>query len=401
MKILMFGWEYPPQISGGLATACHGMVQALLKIGHHVTFVMPKADKEQKRERFQLISASNVTLSSFPKTPVFSLVKKIIPYVDPGHIERIKEGKYEFSGAYGPNLLEEVYWLTIVASKLAKELDFDVIHAHDWLTYLAGMVASEISGKPLVVHMHATEFDRSAQTNPRVYEIERQGMLAADKVMAVSNLTRKIIIDKYGIAPEKVVTAYNGVIQNEKKAMFENHKFKDKIVTFLGRITYQKGPDYFLEAAEKVLEKNPNVRFVMAGNGDMMSEIIRKVADKRLSSHFHFTGFLRGADVDRMLSMSDVFVMPSVSEPFGIAPLEAIQSDVPIIISKQSGVAEVLPHALKVDYWDTDALAGAIHGILNHKALATTIKEMNKETLQHLTWENASTKVAATYASVA
>ena len=401
MKILMFGWEYPPQISGGLATACHGMVQALLKMGHEVAFVMPKADREQKTERFHLISASNVTLPPFPDTPAFSLVNKIIPDVDLGHFERFKEGKFEFSGAYGPNLMEEVYWLTIVASKLAKKLDFDVIHAHDWLTYLAGTVASEISGKPLVVHMHATEFDRSAQTNPQVYEIERQGMLAADKVIAVSNLTRKVIIDKYGIDPKKVVTTYNGVVPKDKNEVFAPHRFKDKIVTFLGRITYQKGPDYFLEAAEKVLEKNANVRFVMAGSGDLMPEMIRKVANKRLSSHFHFTGFLRGTDVDRMLAMSDVFVMPSVSEPFGIAPLEAIRSGVPIIISKQSGVAEVLPHALKVDYWNTDNLAEAIHGLLNHKTLAKYNRERNETTLKELTWDNAAKEVVDTYASVA
>ncbi len=397
----MLGWEYPPQISGGLATACHGMVQALLKTGHDVKFVMPKADKEQKTERFHLISASNVLLPPIPKLPSFSSISEIIPYVDLGRMEQIKEGKYEFSGAYGPNLMEEVYWFTIVISKLAKELNFDVIHAHDWLTYLASMIAKEISGKPLVVHMHATEFDRSAQINHQVYEIERQGMLVADKVMAVSNLTRKVVIEKYGIAPGKVITTYNGVIPRNKDNVFEPHKFNEKIVTFLGRITYQKGPKYFLEAAEKVLEKNTNVRFVMAGSGDLMQEMIREVASKRLSSRFHFTGFLRGAEVGRMLAMSDVFVMPSVSEPFGIAPLEAIRSNVPIIISKQSGVAEVLPHALKVDYWDVDALAEAIHGVLSHKALAKTIKGLNNRTIQHLTWENASTKVAATYASVA
>ena len=198
-----------------------------------------------------------------------------------------------------------------------------------------------------------------------------------------------------------MVTTYNGVVPKDKNEVFAPHRFKDKIVTFLGRITYQKGPDYFLEAAEKVLEKNANVRFVMAGSGDLMPEMIRKVANKRLSSHFHFTGFLRGTDVDRMLAMSDVFVMPSVSEPFGIAPLEAIRSGVPIIISKQSGVAEVLPHALKVDYWNTDNLAEAIHGLLNHKTLAKYNRERNETTLKELTWDNAAKEVVDTYASVA
>lgn len=401
MKILMFGWEYPPHISGGLATACHGLVQALGKQGHHVTFVMPKAEMEMQTENFRLISASNITLPDFPDTPAFSLVNEIIPYVDHGRFERIKEGKYEFSGAYGPNLMEEVYWLTIVASRLARELDFDVIHAHDWLTYLAGMVAQEISGKPLVVHMHATEFDRSAQTNPQVYEIERQGMMAANKVMAVSDLTRNVIIKNYGIAPEKVLTTYNGVLRETEKEIHEASKLKEKIVTFLGRITYQKGPEYFVEAAEKVLAKNKNVRFVMAGSGDMMHKMVQLVAAKRLSSKFHFTGFLRGNHVNKMYAHSDVFVMPSISEPFGIAPLEAIRADVPVVISKQSGVAEVLPHALKVDFWDTDKLSDAIHGLLNHDVFADHNRLQNRKTLQQLTWDNAAVKIAEGYASVA
>ena len=397
----MFGWEYPPHISGGLATACHGLVEALTKDGHRITFVMPKAQEEQNTDNFHLISASNIILPPFPNTPTFSLVNEVIPFVDQGRFERVSDGKYNFSGAYGPNLMEEVYWLSIVASKLAIELDFDVVHAHDWLTYLAGMVAKEISGKPLVVHMHATEFDRSAIINKQVYEIERQGMLAADKVIAVSNLTRNVVIDKYHIDPKKVVTTYNGVLQEKKLEVYEPMKLKEKIVTFLGRITYQKGPEYFIEAAEKVLTKNNNVRFVMAGSGDLMNKMVQLVASKRLSSKFNFTGFLTGSQVEHMFVQSDVFVMSSVSEPFGIVPLEAIRANVPVVISKQSGVAEVLPHALKVDYWDTDNLAEAIQGLLNHKTLAKHNRERNETTLKELTWDNAAQKVTDTYASVA
>lgn len=397
----MLGWEYPPHISGGLATACHGLVQGLLKEGHEITFLMPRANEEVNKDRFRLISANNVTLPTNVDLNRFTLLKKIIPGVNAKRSQHISGETYSFSRAYGPNLMEEAFWFAIVVSKLVKELDFDIIHAHDWLTFPAGLLAKQISGKPLVIHVHATEFDRSAKINSRIYEIERQGMLGANKVMAVSNLTRKTIIDKYRIDAKKVITTYNGVEQKSSETVPSTSNFKDKIVTFLGRITYQKGPEYFIEAAEKILKRDKNVHFVMAGSGDLLPEMIRKVAAKRLSSHFHFTGFLKGKEVDRMLAMTDVFVMPSVSEPFGIAPLEAIRSNVPVIVSRQSGVAEVLPHALIVDYWDTDNLAEAIYGLLHHNTLAKTVKDSGKETLKNLTWDNAALNVSSTYLSVA
>lgn len=396
----MLGWEYPPHISGGLATACHGLVQGLIKAGHELLFVLPKADEEVRMKQFRLVSATHVSLPGNQDPSVFTLLKKLMPYVNTAQIQNLNGKNYNFSGAYGPNLMEEVYWLAVVVSKLARELEFDVIHAHDWLTYPAGIIAKEIGGKPLVVHVHATAFDRSARINTQVFEIERQGMLVADKVMAVSNLTRNIIIKKYNIDPNKVITTYNGVIQKDAIQVSHPRGFKDKIVTFLGRITYQKGPEYFIETAEKILKKDKNVRFVMAGNGDMMLEMIIKVAAKRLSSHFHFTGFLKGAQVDRLLAMTDVFVMPSISEPFGIVPLEAIQSNVPVIISRQSGVAEVLPHALIVDYWDTNSLAEAVHGLLNHKSFAKMVRSLNRESLKNLTWGHAAESVSSTYRSV-
>jgi glycosyltransferase involved in cell wall biosynthesis len=401
MKVLMLGWEYPPEISGGLATACHGLVQGLINAGHDVKFIIPKANKEVKTDRFQLISASNVKLPNYLDPKIFSLLNKAISSINPVEFKAIKIDEYQFSGAYGPDLLEEVYWLAVVTARLASELDFDIIHAHDWLTYLAGIIAKEVSGKPLVVHVHATEFDRSENTNMQVYEIEKIGMLAADRVMTVSNLTRNTVINKYHIAQKKVVTIYNGVIQKVKSTSSHEKIFKDKIITFLGRITYQKGPDYFIEAAEKVLKKNRNVRFVMAGSGDLMNEMISKVASKGLSNKFHFTGFLKGDAVHRMLEMTDVFVMPSVSEPFGIAPLEAIYNNVPVIISKQSGVSEVLPNVLKVDYWDTDNLADAMHALLNYKTLSDVVKKLSSDDLKALTWDHAAEDVSSVYQAIA
>ena len=309
--------------------------------------------------------------------------------------------RYTFSGKYGANLMEEVARYAVVAAEVARQLEgkFDVIHAHDWLTYFAGIAAKRVSGKPLVVHMHATSFDRSSGDNidTRVYDIERAGMAAADRVIAVSNLTRNIIIEKYGIPAERVVTVHNAVRFSSKETEIPERGVEDKIVTFLGRITYQKGPDYFVEAAAKVLKRVPNVRFVMAGSGDMMNHVIRRVARLGIADRFHFTGFLKGDDVDKMFQLSDVYIMPSVSEPFGISPLEAMRSNVPVIISKQSGVAEVLDYAVKVDYWDVDAMADAIYGFVKYPALAKMFSTKGLEEVTGLKWNNAAAKIKDVY----
>jgi glycosyltransferase involved in cell wall biosynthesis len=312
------------------------------------------------------------------------------------------KGRIEFSGKYGPGLLEEIRKYAIVASVIAQDNEFDIIHAHDWLAYPAGIEAAKASGKPLVIHVHATDFDRSGgNVNPEVYAIEKSGMDFASRIITVSNLTRDIVINKYNIDPEKVVTVYNAVDQVElpENASWDK-AFDDKVVTFLGRITMQKGPEYFIEAAHRVLKVMKNVRFVMAGSGDMMDRMIRRAAALRISDRFHFTGFLKGGDVFRMLSMSDVYIMPSVSEPFGISPLEAMQSNVPVIISKQSGVAEILTHAVKVDFWDIDAMADAIYGILNYPALSRMFIRNGREEVIALKWENSARQVRAVYNEV-
>jgi glycosyltransferase involved in cell wall biosynthesis len=295
--------------------------------------------------------------------------------------------------------MEEVQRYALVASTIALQHDFQVIHAHDWLTYPAGIAAKKVSNKPLVIHVHATEFDRSGENvNQAVYEIERLGMENADLIIAVSNLTRKIIIERYGIAAEKVITVHNAVEHSARKDSYFEGKFvKEKIVTFLGRVTFQKGPDYFVEAAYKVLQKDENVRFVMAGSGDMLNKMIRRVAQLRMSQKFHFTGFLDAENVDKMFSMSDVYVMPSVSEPFGISPLEAMRSSVPVVISKQSGVSEVLKHALKIDFWDIDAMADAIYGLLHYDALSRMFIRYGKEEVDNMKWDNAAKLIKDIY----
>ena len=425
----MFGWEFPPHIAGGLGTACYGMTRGLARNGVEVVFVMPRAYGDEDQRFVRVVNASDVeTIGTrdhefseelLEKVSFIHIDSNMLPYISPEeyaayHDEFVRSGRthewtdvwkqrYTFSGKYGANLMEEVARYAMVAAQVAKDLEgqFDVIHAHDWLTYFAGIAAKRVSGKPLVVHMHATEFDRSGENiNRRVYAIEKAGMQAADRVIAVSELTRRIVIGKYGILADKVVTVHNAVRFGESEEAAPERAVKDKVVTFLGRITYQKGPDYFVEAAAKVLKRVPDVRFVMAGSGDMMNHVIRRVARLGIADRFHFTGFLRGEDVHKMFQLSDVYVMPSVSEPFGISPLEAMRSNVPVIISKQSGVAEVLDYAVKVDYWDVDALADAIYGLIQYPALAGMFASKGLEEVTNLKWNDAAAKIKTVYEAV-
>ncbi len=424
MRVLMFGWEFPPHITGGLGTACFGMTKGLLKNQVEVLFVVPKAYGDESQEAVRIVNASDITLDVTKEDKKYfdenfsymEINSSIFPYASPetfteiiheerqtevASISRVFSEKFEFSGKYGDNLMEEVSRYALVGGKIASRHNFDVIHAHDWLTYSAGIAAKHATGKPLIVHMHATEFDRSGENyNENVYNIEKQGMEAADRVITVSNLTRNIVINKYGIDPEKVVTVHNAVEPVDKKVLEIKKHVKEKIVTFLGRITFQKGPEYFIEAAYKILQKDKNVRFVMAGTGDLMEKMIKRVAKLKIAEHFHFTGFLKGDDVDRMFGMSDVYVMPSVSEPFGISPLEAMRSNVPVVISKQSGVAEVLQHAMKVDFWDIDAMADAIYGLLHYQSLSNSFIKYGMEEVDNLKWEIASQKIAAVYKDI-
>lgn len=426
----MFGWEFPPHISGGLGTASYGLTRGLARNGVEVLFVVPKAYGDEDQRFVRVVDASDVealysgeefTDELWKKVSFIQIDSNIVPYAAPeefavetraavktGETKRkggdVWKERYSFSGKYGAGLMEEVARYAMVAAQVARDLDgqFDVIHAHDWLTYYAGIAAKEVSGKPLVVHIHATEFDRSGENvNQPVYDIERAGMQAADMVIAVSNLTRNIVIEKYGVPPERVVTVHNAVRFADTDDVQAERGVDDKVVTFLGRITYQKGPDYFVEAAAKVLSRVKNVRFVMAGSGDMMNHTVRRVAKLGIADRFHFTGFLKGDDVTKMFALSDVYVMPSVSEPFGISPLEAMRSNVPVIISKQSGVAEVLDYALKVDYWDVDAMADAIYALITYPAMARMFTEKGHEEVTGLKWNDAAAKVKAVYEKLA
>ena len=432
----MFGWEFPPHISGGLGTASFGLTQGLLAHGVEIIFVVPKTNRDEDgnivkdKQRTDLppihmLDASDVSIDvnyhqykeMWEGVTYLEVGVTLLPYLSPEQYEKtmtaeskktteeesitISSEKYPFVGGYGPNLMKEISRYSLVAAEIARKFSFDLIHVHDWMTYPAGIAAKFASGKPLVAHIHATEFDRSGlNINQIVYDIERNGMQSANRVIAVSNLTRQIVTERYGIDPLKVRTVHNAVMPRTIDQNGYEKKVSEKVVTFLGRITFQKGPEYFIEAAYKILQKDRNIRFVMAGNGDMLYKMIERVAQLRISDRFHFTGFLKGDDVDRMFGMSDVYVMPSVSEPFGISPLEAMRSSVPVIISKQSGVAEILHHALKVDFWDVDAMADAIYGLCKYNALSSTFARFGKAEVDNLKWDNAAVRVNQIYEEV-
>lgn len=414
MRALMFGWEFPPHILGGLGTASYGLTKGMaMQPDMDITFVLPKPWGDEDHSFLKIIGACNTPvvwrdvtwnhvnsrLSQFMIPQEYFELRNHI-YADFNYITTNDLGCIEFSGRYPDNLLQEINNYSIVAGVIARTYNFDIIHSHDWLTYPAGMHAKNILGKPLVLHVHATDFDRSrGNVNPTVYQIEKDGMDHADHIICVSNLTRQTVIDKYHQNPNKVTTVHNAVapLSADILALKPEKHIKGKVVTFLGRITMQKGPEYFVEAAARVLEKTKDIHFVMAGSGDMMERMIYLAAEKGLSDRFHFTGFLKGKQVYEMLKRSNVYIMPSVSEPFGISPLEAMQCGIPTIISKQSGCAEILDKAIKVDYWDIDAIADAVYGICKYPSLAEYLSVEGRNEVSNIKWEFAGQKVRDIY----
>jgi len=435
MRVFMLGWEFPPFISGGLGTACYGLTKALDQLGLEVIFVLPQAVNTGYAEHVKLLSpdqynTSDITDSTFQISGLenvrFHSIKSTLqPYLTPQNYQKqlaeIIQEKRKTSACdadaadievenlrnistqvmhYAGDMYTEIHRYAAMAANFATNEQFDVIHAHDWMTYPAGMAVAAVTGKPLIVQVHSTEFDRSGENvNQMIYEIERKGMHAADKIIAVSQFTRNIIVSRYGVSQDKVEVVHNGVERNKDYDTMSDIPINksDKVVLFLGRLTMQKGPEYFLAAARKVLETMDNVKFVMAGSGDMMHRAVEMAAHLGIGRKVLFTGFLQGGDVRKIYQMADLYVMPSVSEPFGIAPLEALNHDVPVIISKQSGVAEVLTHALKVDFWDIDEMANKIIAVLKYPPLQMTLREQGNFEVRKLRWKDSAQKCAHIY----
>jgi len=431
-KILMMGWEYPPKITGGLGVATQGLITALGRLNNNIDILLPRLTGEEE-------AVAGVTFRDFKNNKhllsekdLFNLAQRyyrLFQYFQPVSAYGIKgEHPQEFSdksirefmtsknfnldnlenlltGSYSERLYQEINLFAEWAVLMSTKLEYDLIHAHDWMTYKAALGVHRMTGKPLICHVHSTEFDRSGEkVNQYIYDLEREAYNAAVVNITVSDFTRRILMSRYGVSPEKICVIHNGVdidkivlqklSQRKKKRKIAP---RDKIVAFVGRITFQKGPDYFVRAAKKVVENIPNTRFVMAGTGDMYYRMIEMAADMGLGSHFHYTGFLDKNGLHKLYGLSDLYVMPSVSEPFGITPLEAMLHKVPVIISKQSGVSEVIRNAIKVDFWDEDKIADGIIGVLKNKNTHRKLRMQGFIEASSMQWNTPATKVDHLY----
>lgn len=401
MQILMFGWEFPPINSGGLGVACHGIVEGLICNGQNVFLVLPKVIPEMQMfdgGAFKLLDAHKsggsveaLEINSCLYSP-YATMESYLNFIE-------KLGINNVSSLYGSNLFEEVYRYAAKGAAYAKKVPHDIIHTHDWLTAEAGIQAKNLSGKPHVMHVHATEFDRCGDNpNQQVYEMERRGMEHADRIIAVSEFTKKMLMKHYGVPEYKIDVVHNAVKPNFSTYHKSHHINKtDQVVLFLGRMTMQKGPDYFLQMAKKVLEHKKKVKFVMAGDGDMMEQVINMAVDLGIERNVLFSGFLKGDEVAHAYSVADLYVMPSVSEPFGITPLEAIRNGAPVLISKQSGVSEVIKNALRVDFWDIDEMANKVISVLSHPALHSTLKEQSAREVDRMSWAGQAKHILTSY----
>jgi glycogen synthase len=395
MKVLTFGWDFPPETTGGLGIACQGLTRELAHEGVEVIFVLPRTQNVKGNARFIFADVEKMVRTR-------EVHSSLVPYLGSQSMVDV----YDATGRrviYSRTILEEVHAFAHKAAQIAREEEFDIIHAHDWTSYLAGIAAKKASGKPLVVHVHATAFDQAASDNidPEVFRIEQEAFAEADCIITVSEFTKRILVEKHEVPEAKVDVVHNGCDTHDPvrhtPALSELRAQGKKIVLYHGRITIQKGVDYFIEAARRVVDVDPNVVFVISGKGDMMAQIMHKVGSLGLSNHVIFAGALWYEERDRMYQSVDLVVMPSVSEPFGLVPLEAIQHGTPSLISKQSGVSEVVSHVLKVDFWDTEEMADKILATLRYPVMRNQLAREGRHELYKLSWKNAALKVVNLY----
>jgi glycosyltransferase involved in cell wall biosynthesis len=399
LHTLMFGWEYPPKHSGGLGVACQGLVRGLLHHGVHVTLVLPSSEAEGEHNLDVRSPADDVHRT-------LHVQSGLQPYdsFDSYRLRMIQSGTDDMD-LYGPDMGGAVEQFTAMAVDMTKDIDPDVVHCHDWMTYEAGIRASRYHRRPLVAHIHATELDRTDfHPNEWIVARERKGLLHADRVIAVSNYTKDILHKHYGIANDKIIVVHNGHEQQTMKVkptlIAQRGSKKAPLVLFLGRLTVQKNPIQFLDVARTIHALRPDVQFVMAGDGPMMGHLIESACDRGLEECMTFTGKVSSREAQALYSAADCFVMPSLSEPFGLVALEAIAHGAPVIVSKQSGAAEVIDHAFKVDFWDTDLMADCILTILREEPLAMQLKAEAPRLLQKLTWRNQAKEVQSIYTHI-
>ncbi|MBA3971006.1 MAG: glycosyltransferase [Bacteroidetes bacterium] len=412
-KVLMLGWEFPPIINGGLGVACHDLSSAMSELAN-ITMIIPKSSPEFKMKNMNLVGINNIDFDSLDSTyskqnlpfDLHSIPADLDPYYIENTIEKsygssegegkASKGSFDIDNLYGGDVISKVFQYAELATALSSKMDFDVIHAHDWMTMIAGVKIKQLTGKPLVLHIHSLEVDRSGTDSKGwVYDLEKKGMEYADLLIPVSNFTSNNIQKYYGIDKSKISVVHNG--STMVKAFTNERRFKEKTVLFVGRLTRQKGPEKFLEIAAKVLEVDPDVRFVMAGVGDYFKGLLEQSSYKQIGNRFHMTGFLDLKQLRYLFSVSDVYCMPSVSEPFGLSAVEAAQFRIPCVISKQSGVAEVLNGSLKFDFWDINKAAECILNLLGDSILREKVVEDASRDLENINWNLSAKKIMNAY----
>lgn len=399
MRILTLTWEFPPAKNGGLGVACYGLTKSLLESGLQVLLVLPKTQTTLGDAHFIFADREILARLGDGSTTYFgpyaahhTLVQSIIGYDE--------TGKPLITSR---TIIEEAHRFAHMVSLLAQKESFDVIHAHDWTSYLAGVAAKIATGKKLIVHVHATSIDQAGGQNPdpEIFKIEQRAFAEADSIVTVSEYTKNIIINQHGAEAAKIEVIHNGTehhpVEPLPPVLTTVKTLGKKIVIYHGRISIQKGLPQFIRAVRKVIEVEPNVLFIISGSGDMWREVIHLVGEFGLSEHVLFAGPLWEEDRDRLYQAADLCVMPSVSEPFGLVPLEALRNGTPSVITKQSGVTEVLPHALKVDFWDVDEMANKIVAALRYPSLRQQLVQEGKAHLVQLAWQKVAKKVAALY----
>ncbi len=397
----MFGWEFPPYQAGGLATATVGLVKGLIRVGIEVTLVVPFPVTESPIAGLKLLGSDQHS----GQLTVHRVASPLMPY---GGVLEYEGSRRSALGArhsvYGGDLFGEVERFAGLAAEIAAREPHDVIDAHDWIAFAAGLRARAVSGKPLIAHIHAIEFDRTGgDGNPEIARREQAGLRAADRVVSNSYRLRDLCVERYQTDPGKFDVVHWGIDDgtgSDEPAIGSSPLGPDTpVVLFLGRVTSQKGPDYFLEMAAKTARFVPAAHFVVAGSGDMLPFLIHRSAELGIADRVHFTGGLGGADLERVYRMADVCVMPSRSEPFGLVALESLLNGTPCIMPKQAGVAEVIQNAFKVDSWDLDAMTDKVVAILKYPGLRDELSERGRHevSLPRFTLDEPARLTGASY----
>jgi glycogen(starch) synthase len=403
-RVFMIGWEYPPHNSGGLGVACEGLTKALSDDQQlQIDFTLPYSppEKIQHMNVHGCVDESWLDDENYPTQPPFSVYHQVPVAFEAVDLKMLD--RYKLT-ALPQSILEtkvEQYAGKVLETGASTDQDFDIIHAHDWMSFPAGIKLKQKTGKPLVTHIHSTEHDRTAlgTGSPYITHTEYEGVRMSDRVIAVSGYTKHLLVEKYGADPAKIDVVHNGIDPLITPPKRGKHYFASKrpVVAFMGRLTLHKGVEYFLAVAKYVTRQIPDALFVVAGSGDMYHQLLIRTAQERLTASVLFSGFVRDRQKEILLNRADVFMMPSVSEPFGLVALEAAQRQIPVIISKNAGVSEVLKNSIALDFWDVEAMGKTVIKILSDRGYASNIVEGQLRDLNNLTWDRAAAKVSQVY----